>query len=37
MQKQAEFKQAIKTKYPEQVVIAVAKDKAGRANPITLG
>jgi len=37
MQKQIEYEQAIKTKYPEQVVIAVAKDKAGRANPITLG
>ena len=37
MQKQAEFPEAIKTKYPEQVVIAIAKDKAGRANPITLG
>ena len=37
MQKQAEFPEAIKTKYPEQVVIAVARDKAGRANPITLG
>ncbi len=37
MQKQAEFQQAIKTKYPEQVVIAIAKDKAGRANPVTLG
>jgi flavin reductase (DIM6/NTAB) family NADH-FMN oxidoreductase RutF len=37
MQKQAEFPEAIKTKYPEQVVIAIARDKAGRANPITLG
>jgi len=37
MQKQAEFPEAIKTKYPEQVVIAVARDKNGRANPITLG
>jgi len=37
MQKQTEYEQAIKTKYPEQVVIAVARDKAGRANPITLG
>ena len=37
MQKQTEYAQAIKTKYPEQVVIAVARDKAGRANPITLG
>ncbi|HIJ52601.1 MAG TPA: flavin reductase family protein [Planctomycetes bacterium] len=37
MQKQAEYTEAIKTKYPEQVVIAIAKDKAGRANPVTLG
>ena len=37
MQKQSEYEQAIKTKYPEQIVIAIAKDKAGRANPITLG
>ncbi len=37
MQKRAEYQDAIKTKYPEQVVIAIAKDKAGRANPVTLG
>ncbi len=37
MQKQVKFDQAIKTKYPEQVVIAIAKDKNGRANPVTLG
>lgn len=37
MQKQAEYLQAIKTKYPEQVVIAIAKDKNGKPNPITLG
>lgn len=37
MQKQAEYDQAIKTKYPEQVVIAIARDKNGKANPITLG
>ena len=37
MQKQAEFPEAIKTKYPEQIVIAVARDKNGKANPITLG
>lgn len=37
MQKQMEYIEAIKTKYPEQVVIAIARDKAGRANPITLG
>jgi flavin reductase (DIM6/NTAB) family NADH-FMN oxidoreductase RutF len=37
MQKQVEYTDAIKTKYPEQVVIAIAKDKDGRANPVTLG
>ena len=37
MQKQVEYAEAIKTKYPEQVVIAIAKDTSGRADPITLG
>jgi flavin reductase (DIM6/NTAB) family NADH-FMN oxidoreductase RutF len=37
MQKQTEYLQAVKTKYPEQLVIAVARDKNGKANPITLG
>lgn len=37
MQKQVKFEQAIKTKYPEQIVIAIAKDKQGRPNPVTLG
>ncbi len=37
MQKQVEYSDAIKTKYPEQVVIAIARDKAGKANPVTLG
>jgi flavin reductase (DIM6/NTAB) family NADH-FMN oxidoreductase RutF len=37
MQKQVEFAEAVKTKYPEQVVIAIAKDKDGKANPVTLG
>ncbi len=37
MQKQVEYQQAVKTKYPEQLVIAVAKDKNGKANPVTLG
>ena len=37
MQKQVEYSDAIKTKYPEQVVIAIAKDRNGKANPITLG
>jgi len=37
MQKQVEYSDAVKTKYPEQVVIAIAKDRSGRANPVTLG
>ena len=37
MQKQVEYAEAVGTKYPEQVVIAVAKDKDGKANPVTLG
>jgi len=37
MQKEADYSDAIKTKYPEQVVIAIAKDKNGKANPVTLG
>jgi len=37
MQKQVEYQDAIKTKYPEQVVIAIAKDKNSKANPVTLG
>ncbi len=37
MQKQVEYSDAVRTKYPEQVVIAIAKDKNGKANPITLG
>jgi flavin reductase (DIM6/NTAB) family NADH-FMN oxidoreductase RutF len=37
MQKKADFEKAIKTRYPEQCVIAIAKDKKGRLNPITLG
>jgi len=37
MQKQVDYAEAISTKYPEQVVIAIAKGAAGRANPITLG
>lgn len=37
MQKEVEYTEAIKTKYPEQVVIAIAKDKNGKANPVTLG
>jgi flavin reductase (DIM6/NTAB) family NADH-FMN oxidoreductase RutF len=37
MQKQVDYSEAIKTKYPEQVVIAIAKDENGKANPVTLG
>ena len=37
MQKQVEFAEAVKTKYPEQTIIAIATDSAGKANPITLG
>lgn len=37
MQKQVEYFEAVKTKYPEQVVIAIAKDRQGKANPVTLG
>ena len=37
MQKQVKFEQAYKTKYPEQIVIIIAKDKNGKANPVTLG
>jgi flavin reductase (DIM6/NTAB) family NADH-FMN oxidoreductase RutF len=37
MQKKADYAEAIKTKYPEQIVIAVAKDKNGKANPVTIG
>jgi flavin reductase (DIM6/NTAB) family NADH-FMN oxidoreductase RutF len=37
MQKQVEFAEAVRTKYPEQVVIVIAKDQHGKANPITLG
>jgi flavin reductase (DIM6/NTAB) family NADH-FMN oxidoreductase RutF len=37
MQKKTNFEKAIKTRYPEQVVIAIAKDKFDKANPVTLG
>jgi len=37
MQKQVSFGQANRLKYPEQVVIAIARDAAGKCNPITLG
>jgi len=37
MQKKTDYATAVATKYPEQVVIVVAKDARGRANPITIG
>src|SRR4030065_715909 len=37
MQKRVKYADAIKTKYPERVVIAIAKDRQGKANPVTLG
>jgi flavin reductase (DIM6/NTAB) family NADH-FMN oxidoreductase RutF len=37
MQRQVSFTEANATKYPEQVAVAVAKDPAGKYNPITLG
>jgi len=36
-QKQVEYSQAIRKKYPEQCIVAIAKDKNGKANPITMG
>ena len=37
MQTEVPYTKAIGLKYPEQVVIAIAKDKNGKCNPITLG
>jgi len=37
MQRQVSYSEAVASKYPEQVVIAIAKDSAGKHNPITLG
>ena len=37
MQTEASYDRAIKLKYPEQVVIAIARDGQGKCNPITLG
>jgi len=37
MQKQVKYDEAVKTRYPEQVVIVIAKDRNGKANPVTLG
>lgn len=37
MQIETNYDKAIMRKYPEQVVIAIAKDSMGKHNPITLG
>ena len=37
MQRKVDYSEAILTKYPEQVVIAIARDASGKPNPITLG
>ena len=37
MQKQVDYSEAIKTKFPEAVAYAITKDEKGTANPITLG
>ncbi len=37
MQREVDYQEAIVTKYPEQVVVAIARDTAGKYNPITLG
>ncbi|HUT61265.1 MAG TPA: flavin reductase family protein [Phycisphaerae bacterium] len=37
MQKATTWSEAIITKYPEQVAVAIAKDAAGKHNPISLG
>ncbi|UCD30628.1 MAG: flavin reductase, partial [Planctomycetota bacterium] len=37
VQKQVEYSRAIVSKYPEQIVIGIARDRNGKHNPITLG
>ena len=37
MQKKTDFISAIKKRYPEQVVIVIAKDRQGKYNPVTIG
>lgn len=37
MQQEVKYSEAIGLKYPEQLVIAIARDVRGRCNPITLG
>ena len=37
MQHQVDYAQAIASKYPEQIVIGIARDAQGKHNPIALG
>ena len=37
MQKQVDYSDAMKTKYPEPVIILTAKDKKGKPNPMAVG
>ena len=37
MQQEARYTEAVKGKYPEQIVIAVVRDAAGKDNPVTIG
>ena len=37
MLKQTSYEKAVSTKYPEQIVIAIARDKNGKPNPVTIG
>lgn len=37
MQQQVDYSQAVASKYPEQIVIGIARDPQGKHNPITLG
>ena len=37
MQRQVDYFQAVSSKYPEQIVIGIARDSRGKHNPITLG
>ncbi len=36
-QKQVGYREAIIKKYPEQLIVIIAKDKNGKANPMTMG
>ncbi len=37
MQNEVPYSEAIRSKYPEQVVVGIARDASGKCNPITLG